>query len=141
MKNLAKCNKVGCDGALIWTEAESQYKCNKCNRTTKMLEIKPNKVGQCKNKNGIVLRCELCDRIYVWGNDGSYMICSACGNERKLPQEHSLKTLVLSLGRRIEKLEESQTELENTLLERQKESERIVTELKAKVLALLTEDI
>ena len=43
--------------------------------------------------------------------------------------------------RKIEKLEESQTELENTLLERQRESERVIADLKMKVLAAVAEDI
>ena len=52
-----------------------------------------------------------------------------------------LQNLVGQQGRRIEKLEESQTELENTLLARQRESERKIQELKTSVLAAMTEDI
>ena len=52
-----------------------------------------------------------------------------------------LQKLVGEQRRRIEKLEESQTELENTLLERQRESERKIQELKTSVLAAMTEDI
>ena len=47
----------------------------------------------------------------------------------------------MSLNRKIEKLQESQTELENTLLVRQAKTEAEVRQLKMNVLAAVSEDI